>query len=209
MNNEVSIVFGKKYNTLECLIHKLIENQYRTKNYEIFPYVNYAFFKQVFAKSYPRNSTIEYINVWQYLYIDNPLRVVDEILQDMNEFIVDMNSRNNVLFIIENEEKLKESFKNFSFFNDNFKKILSSIDLKTLFQSKNKNYFISSLSSTLYFAFLQIKHNVFTQKPHLDTFKDYLSFFADNDIFIISNQNSSKLFLKITELFCVVYDTSN
>ena len=191
---------------MKCLINKVLEFSFTSKEYEIFPYINYSTFKDIFAKSFSKNSSIEYINVWESLFINNPIRDTEQTIQDIKEFIEDLESRNNVVYIKSGDKKLKkEKLKDFVVFDTNFKNIINSFKLKDIFKLKNKNYHISAISSIFHTVFSVTKHYYFSQNPHI--FLEYLNFFDDNDIFILSNQNSSQLFLIIVELFIIVYDT--
>ena len=184
---------------MKCLINKVLEFSFTSKEYEIFPYINYSTFKDIFAKSFSKNSSIEYINVWESLFINNPIRDTEQTIQDIKEFIEDLESRNNVVYIKSGDKKLKkEKLKDFVVFDTNFKNIINSFKLKDIFKLKNKNYHISAISSIFHTVFSDTKHYYFSQNPHI--FLEYLNFFDDNDIFILSNQNSSQLFLIIVEL---------
>jgi len=152
------------------------------------------------------NSSIEYINPWKSLLNNYTLRSVEDTVNDINDYIEDTQTRSNVTFINPNEgKKIKKNFINFEVFDRNFRQIMPSIKLRELLLTNNKNYYLSSLSSILYNVFSQVKHNKFS--VNLDLFNYYLEYFSENEIFIISDKNSSNLFLKITDLTKSVYDT--
>ena len=111
---------------MKCLINKVLEFSFTSKEYEIFPYINYSTFKDIFAKSFSKNSSIEYINVWESLFINNPIRDTEQTIQDIKEFIEDLESRNNVVYIKSGDKKLKkEKLNDFVVFDTNFKNIIN------------------------------------------------------------------------------------
>ncbi len=172
----------------------------------MFPYLYYNSYKQIFSNTFSMNSSIEYINPWKLLLNNNTLRSVGDTVNDINNYIKDTESRCNVMFINQNEgKKIKKNYVNFEVFDRNFRQIMPSIKLRELLMSKNKNYYLSSLSLELNYVFSQVKHNTFS--ANLDLFNYYLEFFYENAFFIISEKNSSNLFLRITELTKSVYDT--
>ena len=186
-------------------MNKIIQVLYSSNVCEVFPYFNYNSFKEIFS-NYSKNNTIEYINPWKVLLLNNPLRTAEDSINDIKLFVEETESRFNVVYINQYEEKkANNTIINFETFDENFRKIMPFIQMKDYLRTRNKTYYSSTLSLILLEVFSKVRCNTFT--VNLDLFNYYLQFFCDVRYFQTSDKNTSQLFMKITEITSNVYDS--